>query len=300
MYKFKVQEAKRVRVILSTDAKCEADDQFAIVHALLTPKLDVRGIVVAQWGGESRVPTVDIGEQEVKYLYDLMGIEGVPLFKGIDHPLDSVDGTCENDGVDFIIQEALKDDESPLFVLCQGCVTDVAAAINKCPEIENRFICVWIGGNSYPNGGWEFNSTNDINAANALMRSKVELWQVPMATYMQMQIGYAELQAKVMPCGKIGKYLFDQLVKHGETAAWINGESWVLGDSPAIALAINHNCGNFHLQRAPMFDKEANYIECETNREIRVYDRVDTRYIFEDFFAKLKINYPKEENYDER
>lgn len=296
MYKFKVQEAKRVRVILSTDAKCEADDQYAIVHALLTPKFDVKGIVVAQWGGQQRYSTVNTGKEEVEKLYRLMGIKGVPTFAGVDFPLESESSAPDNEGVDFIISEALKEDDKPLFVLCQGSVTDVAAAINKCPEIAERFICIWIGGGAYPLGGWEFNSTNDINAANAVMRSKLELWQVPMNCYMQMQVGYAELQSKVMPCGRIGKYLFDQLVELGETASWINGESWVLGDSPAIALALNHNCGNFRTRPAPLFDENANYIECNTNREIRVYDKIDSRYIFEDFFAKLKINYPKEEN----
>ena len=34
-------EARR-RVVINTDAKNEADDQFAIVHALLSPSLDVR------------------------------------------------------------------------------------------------------------------------------------------------------------------------------------------------------------------------------------------------------------------
>ena len=41
---------RRRRVIINTDAKNEADDQFAIVHALLSPSLDVRGFIAAQVG----------------------------------------------------------------------------------------------------------------------------------------------------------------------------------------------------------------------------------------------------------
>jgi hypothetical protein len=37
--------SSRRRVIIDTDAKNEADDQFAIVHALLSPSLDVRGLI---------------------------------------------------------------------------------------------------------------------------------------------------------------------------------------------------------------------------------------------------------------
>lgn len=295
MYKFSVQEAKRVRVIVDTDAACEADDQYAIVHALLTPKFDVKGIVVAQWGGQNKYPTVSRGKEEVDKLLGLMEIKDIPVYIGVDSPLEEENSVVENDGINFIINEALKDDDKPLFVLCQGAITNVAAALNKCPEIAEKFTCIWIGGGAYPDGGWEFNSTNDINAANAVMRSHLELWQVPMNCYTQMQVGYAELQTKVMPCGKVGKYLFEQLVKLGETANWINGESWALGDCPAIALAMNHSCGRFRMQKAPTFDKNANYVEFNSNREIRVYEQIDSRFVLEDFFAKLKINYPKEE-----
>ena len=33
---------KQVRVIVSSDVKNEADDQFAVMHQLLTPTFDVR------------------------------------------------------------------------------------------------------------------------------------------------------------------------------------------------------------------------------------------------------------------
>jgi len=42
-------EAKQ-RVIVNTDAKNEADDPFAIVHAVLTPSFDLRGIIPAHFG----------------------------------------------------------------------------------------------------------------------------------------------------------------------------------------------------------------------------------------------------------
>ena len=41
---FAPPEACRVRVIIDTDAKNEGDDDFAILHHLLTPQFDVRGI----------------------------------------------------------------------------------------------------------------------------------------------------------------------------------------------------------------------------------------------------------------
>lgn len=46
---FSVPDPKRVRMIVDTDCKNEADDAFALVHHLLTPMFDVRGIIAAHF-----------------------------------------------------------------------------------------------------------------------------------------------------------------------------------------------------------------------------------------------------------
>lgn len=38
-FQYKVSEDKKVRVIIDTDAACEADDPFAIAHALMCQKI---------------------------------------------------------------------------------------------------------------------------------------------------------------------------------------------------------------------------------------------------------------------
>lgn len=48
-YKYVVPENKKVRVIVHTDCKNEADDQFALAHHLMTPKFDVKGIVAGHF-----------------------------------------------------------------------------------------------------------------------------------------------------------------------------------------------------------------------------------------------------------
>ena len=44
----------QLRVIVSSDVRNEADDQFAVAHHLLTPIFDLRGIVAAHY--ESKAP----------------------------------------------------------------------------------------------------------------------------------------------------------------------------------------------------------------------------------------------------
>ena len=54
-------------------------------------------------------------------------------------------------------------------------------------------------------------------------------------------IGIAEIKRRIAPCGKIGEHLYNNLMEYNmsEGAGWTKGESWSLGDSPAIALALN-------------------------------------------------------------
>ena len=50
--KFGVTDTKKLRVIVDTDAACEADDPFAIAHALMSPKLIVKGITAEHFNVE--------------------------------------------------------------------------------------------------------------------------------------------------------------------------------------------------------------------------------------------------------
>jgi len=63
------------RVIVNTDAKNEADDQFAIVHALLSPSLDVVGVIPAHFGTRRTNDSMAESRQEVIHLLKLMDLD---------------------------------------------------------------------------------------------------------------------------------------------------------------------------------------------------------------------------------
>lgn len=64
----------RRRIIIDTDAKNEADDQFAVVHALLSPSIDVVGIVPAHFGERRTTASQRESREEVERILDLMGL----------------------------------------------------------------------------------------------------------------------------------------------------------------------------------------------------------------------------------
>src|ERR671916_2767671 len=67
-----VARAAQRRVILNTDAKNEADDQFAIVHAMLSPTLDVRGLIAAHFGAERSADSQAESRAEIERLLALL------------------------------------------------------------------------------------------------------------------------------------------------------------------------------------------------------------------------------------
>lgn len=291
---FRIPDEKKIRVIIDTDAACEADDPFAIVHALMSPKLIVRGICAEHFVLDG---SVEKSMQEIETILQAMGLE-TPAFMGQKGPLDSCSEISP--AVKFIIEEALREDEKPLYMLCQGAITNLAMAFRKCPEIRNRMTVIWIGSHGAGEreaAFREFNAGNDIQAANEVLQSGTDLWLVPSDVYSTVNVGISELELNVASCGEIGKHLFENLINYNlsEAAGWTQGESWSLGDSPAIALAINPGCGKYRKTQAPLVLEDTSSAYKEDNPVIRVYTSVDSRYILGDFFAKLKLNYGKQE-----
>lgn len=287
---FDVEEKKKIRVIVDTDAACEADDPFAIAHALMSPKLIVKGILAEHFNVDN---SMQRSYDEINTILDAMNLS-VPVLRGQNGPIDYEETVSE--AAKFIIDEALKEDERPLFILCQGAITNVAVAMKECPEIIDRMTVIWIGthGMLTHNPPFrEFNAGNDINAANTVLESGVDLWIVPSDVYTTIHIGIAEIQKRILPCGKIGKHLFENLVRYNmsEGAGWTKGESWSLGDSPAIALAINPDCGKYVYVNAPIVNADTSSTIPKDRHKIKMYTDIDARYILEDFICKLELIY---------
>jgi len=280
---------KRIRVIVNTDAKNEADDQYAIVHALLTPSFELHGLIPAHFGALKSATSLKDSHDEVMLLLDLMDLTGrVRVADGAAGAMPDETTPLPSPGAELIVAEAMRDDPRPLHVAFLGPLTDMAAALLMEPRIAERGVrVVWIGGGHWPVGGREYNLSNDIAAANVVMRSGVEVWQVPMTVYRLFAVSYAELAERVSDKGPLGRYLVEQLIDWN--ARMVPGpiEHRSLGDSPAIGVMMYPECGRSEWRPAPEFNAAMNYVHTGRNRPIRVYDTVDARFVLEDFFAKL-------------
>ncbi len=289
---FNVPREKQVRVIINTDAKNEADDQFAIVHALLTPKLQIKGLIGAHYGVRDSNNTMLKSYDECRKILEIMNLsDRIEIYQGAREAITKNGDYEYSDGAELIVREALSDSSVPLYVIFMGPITDLACAYLEHPEIAERLTAIWIGGGAYPRGGWEFNLSNDIEAANIIFHSPVKLWQVPMNIYGKMQVSLTELEMKVAPYGEIGAYLFRQMIELNNALAsrleWPAGESWCLGDSLAVGLLIEPMEMYSEMREVPAVDENMNYHFTGKGRKIRVYHDVNERFILEDFYSKL-------------
>lgn len=297
--------ATRRRVIINTDAKNEADDQYAVVHGLLSPSLDVRGLIAAHFGFRRGFGSMLESRAEIDLLLDLLKPDEQPRVEnGAPMPLPDMATPVDSAGARLIIEEALREDAGPLYVAFLGPLTDMASALLLAPEIAERDVTVvWIGGPPYEGFGHhhgrrpEFNLGNDILAANIVFASDVRVWQVPMSTYKQMPVGYAELYRNVYDCGEIGKYLVDQLVEfnkaHSHSHDGCSMEYRSLGDSPAIGIMIDPDCGWWTERPAWTFRADGSYDQSAEYRPIRVYNSIDSRFILSDMYAKLRLHFER-------
>lgn len=104
--KINVPNNRKIRLVINSDAKNEADDQFAIAHALQSEKFIVKGIIGTHFGRENSMLK---SYEECKLIVKLTKQEGkFPVVKGSTVKMKSETEYEYSDGARLIVEEALK------------------------------------------------------------------------------------------------------------------------------------------------------------------------------------------------
>lgn len=302
----------RTRVIIDNDLSGDPDGLFQVAHALMSPSAEIRAIIGSHLSvNDGFDPSKKQAENAAAKARELIGVMGtaVPVFAGSNTAMPNDSTPVKNAGVDFIIAEAMRTDtKAPLYVVCGAGLTEIASALLTEPRIADRLTLIWIGGPEYadlaaPPPGFsqvEYNLNIDKAAARVVFnRSAVPVWQVPRNAYRQCLMSYAQLLLRVKPKGQLGAYLYQQIAgillrlqQYGLKAA----ETYVMGDSPLVLLTAlqaqfepDPSSSDYAVKPAPLISPEGQYLYNHKGRMIRVYTRLDTYLMFEDFFAKLEL-----------
>ena len=311
------QTGKRYSVIIDNDFMGDPDGLFQLAHHALSSSCDIKGIVGAHLSGNGRgffrdlqgKDEADMSVNKVNEALEVMGMKG--LFKVVPGaPVKMADANkpVDSEGARLIVEEALKaSPEKPLYVCVGGPLTDIASAWLINPEIGKNIILIWIGGQEYKETGAivppgysmpEYNLNLSIAAAQVVFnKSDMRIWQIPRDVYRQCMYSMTELEAKVRPYGKLGDYLYDSLagIMAGRNG-FSMGETYILGDSPLVlmtALMSNFEAdpasSHYQYVTIPTIADDGSYRYNHEGRQIRVYDRIDTRLMFADMEAKLQL-----------
>ena len=285
---YPVAEEKILRTVISADTANEADDPFAIAHALLTPVLDIKAIIATHYGIDRHADSMERSYAKTEKLLSVMHYPGNILLHGEKTPIRYHEALSE--GTVRIVEEALSGD---LLILAFGPLSDIAAALRAEPSISSSLHVIWTGGGDYPDGGWEYNLFNDIEAASYVFSSGADIIQIPRSVYQRLTVSFSELYLRLGE-SETGEYLLSQLFEHSlepgpRTSAIRSGDSWILGDNAAIGVLLSPRASSLKEINAPSFSPEGRYIYNERNGKIRIAERLDARFVLEDFFSKLRL-----------
>lgn len=284
-------------VVIDTDAYNEIDDDFAIAYAFCSQdKMRVKAIYAAPFKNE-RADTAKEGMEksyaEILKLLSIMGnsesfretYEGSRRFLSDEKtPVDSAAAR------DLAARAMEYTTEKPLYVIAIAALTNVASALLINPDIADRIVLVWLGGNAvHCARQFEFNLRMDIDAANVCLKSVRRIVQLPCSGVVSDLIT-TEPELRYWLGGKnaLCDYLINNVTefhRHLKNFPW-SKQIW---DVAPIAYILNTD-NQFALtktERVPTYTKDfrANY---EEDRGSLIYvNKLYRDKIFADLFKKL-------------
>ncbi|WP_226781391.1 nucleoside hydrolase [Oceaniglobus trochenteri] len=285
----------RVRMVLDTDTFNEIDDQFAVVQMMLAPeRLSVEAIYAAPFRN-ARASTPGIGMElsyeEILRLLDRLGVaaEGA-VHRGVTQYVGPEKVARDAPAVDDLIARARKDSESPLYVVAIGAISNIASALLKAPDIADRIVVVWLGGDAldWPRSfarNAEFNLMQDVGGAQVLFDSGVPLVLIPaMGVTSHLTSSVLEIEKHVEPCGEIGAFLARRFKEYSDNHTGWTKEIW---DMAAIAWLLNAEWAPSITIPTPVLTDDIGWKDGGTRHRMRYVRHVERDPILRDFFARL-------------
>jgi len=300
--------AGKVRIVIDTDTYNEIDDQFAVVHALLSPeRLWVEALYAAPFFNHRSSSPGDGMEKSYDEILRLLGKLGVPsenrVHRGSSGFLVDYEHPYASEAVSDLIERAMNSDD-PLYVVAIGALTNIASAILIEPKIIEKIVVVWLGGTAlhWPHAV-EFNLAGDALAARLVLDCGVPLILIPCAgvtTHLRTTV--SEIEKYVQGQGAIGDYLAATFKDYNDdhfawskeiwdvvAVAYLLNADWIPSQIVASPIVTQRTAGNIQVQEPSVWEKQLLTWSFDQSRhQIRCAYYVHRDPIFRDLFTKLE------------
>lgn len=286
----------RLRMVLDTDTYNEIDDQFAVVQAMLSPeKLKVEAIYAVPFqNARSSGPAegMELSYQEILRVLTRLQISSEGLaFRGVKEFVGLGRQARDADAVDDLIGRARAGTAADLlYVVAIGALSNVASALLKAPDIIDRIVVVWLGGN-LPE--WpaeykltaEFNLIQDIGAAQVVFDSGVPMVLLPaFPVTCHLRTTVPEIERYVEPHGAIGAFLALRFKEYKDNHLGWSKPLWDMG---AIAWMLDTAWTRSDFVPTPVMSDDGIWKVDPARHRLRCVRYVDRDLILRDFFVKL-------------
>ena len=285
---------KKVTAILDTDTYNEIDDQFALVQMLCSEeRIDVKSINAAPFSMNDRSDNPEKGMElsydEIFRLLEKINYEKDNfVFKGSKKYVGFNKKAVNSPAADNIIESALQcSEEDPLYVIAIGAISNIASALLKEPEIINKLVVVWLGGNAlyWPQNS-EFNLKQDVGGAQVLFDSGVSLVMVPCKGVTSHLISTVpEIEKYIEPHGEIGKFLAMRFKDYNKDHKGWSKEIW---DMAAVGYVLNEDWTPTNIIPSPILLNDMKWGLDKNRHPIKIVYEIKRDPIFKDFIQKLE------------
>ncbi|WP_345800766.1 nucleoside hydrolase [Microbacterium sp. AZCO] len=281
----------RARVIVDNDYAGDPDGLLALAHHFLMDAAPVRAVTCTSIAMEGMpYPEGSPARDSANELIRRLGVTGaVAVSDDVQVGFDELDGPT--DGARVILEESRRDDPLPLVIAAGGPLTNVASALREDPSLADRAEVVWIGGGAYPGGAWEYNLMLDAAAAQFVFNeSRIPISQVPQHVYRQCLLSIGELELGLHAVGEFGAWLYSCFDDPPEFARI--GAIWPMGDSPPVLISAGATESSAaRVVDTPWISADGMYAQHPSPRPLTLFDTIDTRLLFGDFFARLALRF---------
>src|SRR4051812_42058810 len=282
-------------VVITTDCGADMDDQWAIAHAALSPRLRTLAVIGNFAPEPHNLRGADTAECAREALAAVGRLTAVPVDAGADGPLRDRATPARNEGVDNLIRLAAGvSPERRLTVLAFGPATDIASAVLAEPAVASRIEVVALAFDHYPEGHDGWNVRNDVAAWQVLLDAEVPVTTASGYVALDaLNVTRADSGAMMKDLGAPGAYLAclhaTWLDAFGDVFANETGGSdrWPVWDEAVVAIVLGLT-GQRELPRPALADDGSfSFPNTKSQARYRWVGSIDREHLYGDLVDLL-------------
>lgn len=243
---------ERIPVIIDTDPG--HDDAIALMMAMSSDRLDIRGITIVA-GNNTLENTTGNALRILEHFGRDIGV-----YRGAEHPMVQVleipegfhgktglDGTtlpqttrkAEADNAVAFMEKALRTSEERVTIIAVGPLTNVATLLVAAPELKDRIRAICLMGGAAIGGNWtpaaEFNIWQDPEAAHIVFSSGIPVTMCGLDVTYKSSLFGEDLERIRKLENKAGKLATEILSFYGKAVSGRGNEGIAIHDAVAVA-----------------------------------------------------------------